>query len=650
VDARTGQADGRPAHRLVSPLAQGLVFYGFDTGFGLIVDLVRGRTMQSVSASGGPTPALSADQWSAGFLYDAGHTNYFASDAEIRNLTAAPPWTCACALDQLTLTNGAICFCRTANNSAGQPYMDWCFQSDFAGGGHTTFAVNSGGAYTYVGTAGSTGTAIGANGFHTLVGVANSSSSASYFVDGVSQGTTAGLSIQSINAGDAICLGGNSSASVLNPCASAFVPYGAYWSRALSSSEILQLHLDPYCFLQPGEGEIPALSLSLASIALSGRSLGMAAGRASPAGSTALVGRGSTAARGVAPTSGAAALSAASKVATTVRGAVAGKAFLAARAGAIATGLASASGKTALSANLQAAATSRAVIAAISSLVALSGHGVAVAVSRAVLTGAASLSGRSTASARGQATVTSAALLKARAMAISAARAAASTVAALSGKAGASARGAAMASGRVALAARISALSTGRAASSAVAALVALAGRSGAAATARAALAGTAALAGRAASSATARLVFFLGNLIPNPRFIVVLPGRRFASQLGLPMPQGPDFSVMDVGETITGALDFAKWLPSGVTITSIVSVAATNSYPGGGSSYLTLSGAARIGTAPIAVGGSGVANAAVLQRWQGVAPGVARIAATITTSDGQTLIGWSHQPVGQPC
>src|SRR5271155_1144739 len=145
------------------PLAQGLVFYGFDTGFGLIVDLVRGRAMQAGSASGGPTPALSADQWSAGFLYDAGHTNYFASDAEIRNLTAAPPLTFPCALYQLTLTNGAICFCRTANNSAGQPYMDWCFQSDFAGGGHTTFAVNSGGAYTYVGTAGSTGTAIGAN-------------------------------------------------------------------------------------------------------------------------------------------------------------------------------------------------------------------------------------------------------------------------------------------------------------------------------------------------------------------------------------------------------------------------------------------------------------------------------------------------------
>jgi hypothetical protein len=51
----------------------------------------------------------------------------------------------------------------------------------------------------------------------------------------------------------------------------------------------------------------------------------------------------------------------------------------------------------------------------------------------------------------------------------------------------------------------------------------------------------------------------------------------------------------------------------------------------------------------PIAVGGSGIANAAVLQQWQGVAPGVARIEATITTSDGQTLIGWSHQPVSQP-
>jgi hypothetical protein len=144
--------------------------------------------------------------------------------------------------------------------------------------------------------------------------------------------------------------------------------------------------------------------------------------------------------------------------------------------------------------------------------------------------------------------------------------------------------------------------------------------------------------------AATGRLISsFLGggNLTANPRFTI---------KLGLPIPQGPDFSVMDVGETVTGAIDFAKWLPSGVTIASIVSVTATNSYPGGGSSYVTLSGAAKIGTAPMAIGGSGVANAAVLQQWLGVAPGVARIAATITTSDGQTLIGWSHQPVGQPC
>jgi Concanavalin A-like lectin/glucanases superfamily len=593
------------------PLAQGLVFYGFDTGQGLIIDLVRGRAMQSVSASGGPTPALSADQWSTGFLYDANHTNYFASDAEIRNLTAAPPWTCACAFNQQTIGVSSIPFCRTANNGVGQPFVNWCFQNDALSDNHLTFAVNSGGTFAYIGTAGSGGAAVPPNAFHTLLGVANSSSSATYFVDGVSQGTTTGLSIQSVDTNDAICFGGDSSASVVHPCPSAFVPYGAFWNRALSASEILQLHLDPYCFLLSAEGEMPALYLAGTTVALSGRSLGMAIGRASPAGGAALSG---------------------------------------ARAAAIATGSASASGKTALSANLRVATAGRAAIAAISNLVALSGHGIAVAVSRAALRGAASLSGRGAASARGQAPVASAALLKARAPGVGAARAATTSVAALSGRAVTSARGAATASGRVALWARTAAVATGRASLSAVAALVALAGRSGAAAAARAAIAGTAALAGRAAAGATTRLAIFLGNLIPNPRVTVVMPGRRFASQLGLPMPQGPDFSVMDVGETLTGAIDFAKWLPSGVTIASIISVTATNHYPGGGSSYATVYGLARIGTAPVAAGGSGIANAAVLQQWQGVAPGVARIEATITTSDGQTLIGWSHQPVSQPC
>lgn len=114
-------------------------------------------------------------------------------------------------------------------------------------------------------------------------------------------------------------------------------------------------------------------------------------------------------------------------------------------------------------------------------------------------------------------------------------------------------------------------------------------------------------------------------------------------------MPQGPDFSLMDVGETVTGAIDFSNWLESGVTIASIVSVAASNYLPSTGSAFLTLTGSPQIGSVPVAEGGSGIANTAVLQQWTGINPGTARITITITTSDGQTLIGWAHQSVGQP-
>ena len=115
-------------------------------------------------------------------------------------------------------------------------------------------------------------------------------------------------------------------------------------------------------------------------------------------------------------------------------------------------------------------------------------------------------------------------------------------------------------------------------------------------------------------------------------------------------MPKGPDFSLMDVGETVTGAIDFSVWLQPGATITSIVSVTAVNYYPSAeGNSYLTLVGTPQIGTAAQSAGGSGTLNTAVLQQWAGIGAGTARITVTVETSDGQTLIGWAHQPVGQP-
>jgi len=152
------------------------------------------------------------------------------------------------------------------------------------------------------------------------------------------------------------------------------------------------------------------------------------------------------------------------------------------------------------------------------------------------------------------------------------------------------------------------------------------------------------------ASGAIAEALAALFAVRLRPRHIAsAVKQRYFASTVRLQMPQGRDCSLMDVGETVTGGIDFAPWLASGVTIASIVSVAAVNYFPSGGSAYVTLTGSAQIGTIPTNLGGSGTTNTSVLQQWTGVAIGTARITIKITTSDGQTLEAWTHQPVDTP-
>lgn len=137
--------------------------------------------------------------------------------------------------------------------------------------------------------------------------------------------------------------------------------------------------------------------------------------------------------------------------------------------------------------------------------------------------------------------------------------------------------------------------------------------------------------------------------LTADPRFVSFLPKRRMVSFLEDGMPKGPDFSLMDVGELTTGSMDFARWLEPSVTIASVVSVVASNSFPSGGAAYINLLGAPSIGVVPKIKGGSGFAGTAVLQQWVGMAVGTALVVFTVLTSDGQTLSGWAHQPVGVP-
>jgi hypothetical protein len=141
-----------------------------------------------------------------------------------------------------------------------------------------------------------------------------------------------------------------------------------------------------------------------------------------------------------------------------------------------------------------------------------------------------------------------------------------------------------------------------------------------------------------------------LFSSIPDTRVVAsVQANRRQATTLEVPVPQGPDFSIMDVGEIVTGGIDFGRWLGPSESITSVSSVIVENYNPSIGAAFITLVGSSQIGTIPTAQGGSGTVNAAVLQQWQGTNPGTARVTITVVTSANQTLKGWAHQPVGSP-
>jgi hypothetical protein len=110
-------------------------------------------------------------------------------------------------------------------------------------------------------------------------------------------------------------------------------------------------------------------------------------------------------------------------------------------------------------------------------------------------------------------------------------------------------------------------------------------------------------------------------------------------------MPQVDDFSAMAVGETVSGWCDFSNWLDPSEVLTS-AAVSTTNYVPGAGAPIVTTVAAPSIGAVPVALGGSGRANASVIQQWRGARVGTARVTFTVKTGAGQTLIAWGHQRV----
>lgn len=238
-------------------LAQGLLFYGFDTGNGLIVDLARGLTQNQVPST--TVAGNTTTQWGTGINWNASDARYFNSDAAIRNATANNNHSWACAYVQTgTVGSWTRPFGRTALQGASPPYLNWDFEinpsidpgqnvviadaADGVGGNKTSGS--------WAGNANNT--------FTSLLATFTSSTNYDFYTQGVYRNSNTVSARTSNDTNDAILFSGSSSAASGNSFAGV-VFYGAFWNRTLGASEALQLHLDPYCFLEFPTRGLPAL-------------------------------------------------------------------------------------------------------------------------------------------------------------------------------------------------------------------------------------------------------------------------------------------------------------------------------------------------------------------------------------------------------
>lgn len=224
------------------PLARGLLFYGYDTGFGGIVDLVSGRGMKAV----GTLPSVGASPNGQGFLWNNSPAAYFSSDSTVQ---IGGPYTVACAYIQ-TGTVGAYTrpFGRTALNGGSQPFVNWDFEINDASTGQNkvTFNYDDGGvvttAATWSGNANNVFTSLLMSAFDAV------SKNINCYAQGALVASHTYFNCSTSNTNDAILFSGASAAASVSPFIG-YVYYGAFWNRPLSAAEALRLHADPYCFL-----------------------------------------------------------------------------------------------------------------------------------------------------------------------------------------------------------------------------------------------------------------------------------------------------------------------------------------------------------------------------------------------------------------
>jgi hypothetical protein len=220
------------------PLAQGLVFYGYDTGLGFMVDLVSGARN---TTSRGTTPSLGRSLWGRGFAYTNGGGTVLFSNAPVMNLTAAAPYSAACGYVNTGTVAGSSAIFGLADTLANTPVI---FYLNISGADQTQVGYELGNAAS-VNVTGLNSQ----NLFHTAGAVATSGTTSRLFFDGKDQGAGTTTPTTSLSNNQPIFNGDDTDTASGNGFAG-HVHFGALWKgRALKAAEFQQLHYDPYCFL-----------------------------------------------------------------------------------------------------------------------------------------------------------------------------------------------------------------------------------------------------------------------------------------------------------------------------------------------------------------------------------------------------------------
>jgi hypothetical protein len=213
---------------------------------GRVSDLAGGKFARGIFNGGNPNPSVKSTPFGSG-------NNYTTSvDGVVQ--PASPLVGTAAITAPFSFSTGFLM------NSAPSSSMAFCLANASGNNALGAFLVsstsvqcvfNDGGTATVAATVASM-----LNKYTTLAGSAASSTSNIGYFNGVNVGSNTNSNTTAF-ANSFGCIGiSNTSGALVDPIVNGFVYYGAIWKRSMTAAEMLQLHLDPYCFLIYPEDEM----------------------------------------------------------------------------------------------------------------------------------------------------------------------------------------------------------------------------------------------------------------------------------------------------------------------------------------------------------------------------------------------------------